>query len=239
MRLHKPSGGDLPNQPRSRIAVPDLSKFYSRSRSSRRLQACGRLLRGPFSFSIGMLPIRSADGWKALTIGIWGVAASAWLRDKSAKARSGSQTVATRHRWAIGAVVVMQLLFSLPIALPGFAPSHDATAHLTNSYLFHRALEQGQFPVRWVEWITPGNGQPLFSYYQVGFYYLVEIVRLAIGGLTTSVKVTLVAIWPLERSSASGRSATTDSLPPPPPPFSFRAAPTSCSMCTCARRFRN
>jgi hypothetical protein len=152
------------------------------------------LARGPFSLVIGPLPIRSTDGWKALTLGVWGLAAGAWLRDRLGRQRLDSAT-RTLHHWTIGALVAFQVMFVLPIALPGFTAGHDATAHLTNSFLFHRALEQGQFPVRWVEWISPGNGQPLFNYYQVGFYYLVQIVQVAVASLTTAVKLTLVLVW--------------------------------------------
>jgi hypothetical protein len=81
----------------------------------------------------------------------------------------------------LGRVLVALLLAAAlapvarPFAGPGFPQGHDAVAHLTNTYRFDRAFEQGQFPVRWVEGIEYGRGQPLFNFYQVGFYYLVEL----------------------------------------------------------------
>ena len=75
MRLHKPRGGNLPTSrdPQSRFLI--LSKFLLALALIEASAGVWTLVRGPFSFSIGMLPIRSADGWKALTIGIWGLAA--------------------------------------------------------------------------------------------------------------------------------------------------------------------
>jgi hypothetical protein len=77
----------------------------------------------------------------------------------------------------------------------GFPVGHDTTAHLTYLYLFDAALAQGQFPVRWVEWITPGHSQPLFSFYQPGFYYAVQLVHALVPSLLLSAKLTILAAW--------------------------------------------
>jgi hypothetical protein len=77
----------------------------------------------------------------------------------------------------------------------GFPLGHDTTAHLTYLYLFDAALAQGQFPVRWVEWIRPGHSQPLFSFYQPGFYYAVQLVHLLVPSLLLSAKLTILVAW--------------------------------------------
>jgi hypothetical protein len=77
----------------------------------------------------------------------------------------------------------------------GFPLGHDTTAHLTYLYLFDAALAQGQFPVRWVEWIRPGHSQPLFSFYQPGFYYAVQLVHVLVPSLLLSAKLTILAAW--------------------------------------------
>jgi hypothetical protein len=86
-----------------------------------------------------------------------------------------------------------------PVALPfvqaGFPQGHDTTAHVTYIYRFDRALAQGQFPVRWVEGTHPGHNQPLFNFYQVGFYYVVEVVHRVIPSLSEAFKTTPVLLW--------------------------------------------
>src|SRR5262249_21326027 len=86
-----------------------------------------------------------------------------------------------------------------PIARPfindDFARGHDATAHLTNVYRFDRAFTQRQIPVRWVEGTGFGHGQPLFNYYQVGFYYGVELLHQLGPSLSVAYKATPVILW--------------------------------------------
>ena len=93
------------------------------------------------------------------------------------------------------------LLFAvlIPVALPftrvDFPQGHDATAHLSNTFRFDRALSQGQWPVRWAEGIRPGQGQPLFNFYQVGFYYLVEMLHATGLPLSVAYKTVPVLLW--------------------------------------------
>ncbi len=100
--------------------------------------------------------------------------------------------------WHLGLIFLLAAAV-LPVALPfadsGFPQGHDTPAHLANLFRFDRALWRGQLPVRWVEGLTAGHGQPLFNFYQVGFYYLVEIPRLAGLPLSSSVKAAPVALW--------------------------------------------
>jgi uncharacterized membrane protein len=94
-----------------------------------------------------------------------------------------------------GAVVISVLTVAPPILHSGFAAGHDTPAHVTYIYLFDRALRQGQFPVRWVEWVAAGHSQPLFNFYQPGLYYLVELVHQIVPSLSMSLKVTVVLLW--------------------------------------------
>jgi hypothetical protein len=84
---------------------------------------------------------------------------------------------------------------AVPLLHPGFPLGHDLPAHLTYVYLFDRALEGGQFPVRWTQGVRIGDGQPLFSFYQPGFYYLVQLVHLIVPSLGTSMKLAIAGLW--------------------------------------------
>lgn len=77
----------------------------------------------------------------------------------------------------------------------GLPNGHDTYAHTTYSKLFSHALSQGQFPVRWVEHAWVGFGQPLFNYYQVGFFYLVSFIHLLLPNITTAIKASTIFIW--------------------------------------------
>jgi hypothetical protein len=84
---------------------------------------------------------------------------------------------------------------ALPFTGPDFPQGHDATAHLTNTYRFDRAFGQGQIPVRWVEGIQHGRGQPLFNFYQAGFYYLVELLHRLGLQLSVAFRAAPVLLW--------------------------------------------
>ena len=93
------------------------------------------------------------------------------------------------------AAVLIAASLAPPLFAPGFPVGHDTTAHLTYLYLFDAALHQGQVPVRWIEGIHPGHSQPLFSFYQPGFYYAVELVHTAVPSLLLSTKLTILGAW--------------------------------------------
>lgn len=78
---------------------------------------------------------------------------------------------------------------------PGLPAGHDTYAHATYSKIFFHSLTQGQFPVRWVEHAWIGFGQPLFNYYQVGFFYLVSAFHLVMPTLTSAIKTAVLFIW--------------------------------------------
>lgn len=110
----------------------------------------------------------------------------------------------TRHPWwkprvpsvaAAIAVAVALWTLAVPLLHAGFPLGHDLPAHLTYTYLFDRAIEGGQFPVRWTQGVRVGDSQPLFSFYQPGFYYLVQLVHLIVPSLGTSMKLAVLALW--------------------------------------------
>ena len=91
------------------------------------------------------------------------------------------------------ALALFQLVF--PFLEAGFRNGHDMSAHVTYARLFDDAIRQGQFPVRWIEGPRRGYSQPLFNFYQVGFYYLVEAVHLVVPRLSLSLTLTLGLLW--------------------------------------------
>ena len=69
---------------------------------------------------------------------------------------------------------------------------HDAGAHLPYLRIFTDALYQGQFPVRWTEWIFRGQNQPLFNFYQPLLYYLAQIPHLLGNNILNSLYLTVL-----------------------------------------------
>lgn len=93
-------------------------------------------------------------------------------------------------------VPILPILIWLPFLLATTMPlGHDLYAHLTYAKLFERALNDGQFPVRWMEWIKPGFSQPLFNFYQVGFYYLASLVNWLPVSFITATKLSILFLW--------------------------------------------
>jgi hypothetical protein len=108
--------------------------------------------------------------------------------------------VAARTTLCTAAVVATLATFGAlvrPLVRSGFPAGHDAPAHLTYTYLFNRALDEGQFPVRWVDGVRPGQSQPLFNFYQPGLYYLIELTHLLVPSLALSLKITVIIAWAL------------------------------------------
>jgi len=114
---------------------------------------------------------------------------------------AGVRSPSTVQTGRAARVFVALLLFAvlIPVALPfvqpDFPQGHDATAHISNMFRFDRALSQGQWPVRWAEGIRPGHGQPVFNFYQVGFYYLVETLHATGLPLSMAYKTVPVLLW--------------------------------------------
>ncbi|OGE32104.1 hypothetical protein A2631_03220 [Candidatus Daviesbacteria bacterium RIFCSPHIGHO2_01_FULL_44_29] len=76
----------------------------------------------------------------------------------------------------------------------GLPSSHDAFAHITYAKIFFQALQEGQFPVRWVDWVQNGYSMPLFNFYQVGFYYLTALFFVFLPSVF-ALKITVYLLW--------------------------------------------
>lgn len=117
-------------------------------------------------------------------------------RSEQSPKRSLNSVVVAAGRWLALLLLVASLA---PVALPfmeaDFPQGHDASAHLTQLFRFDRALEQGQLPVRWSEGIHDGTGQPLFNFYQVGFYYFVELLHQPGIDLSAAYKAAPPLLW--------------------------------------------
>jgi hypothetical protein len=96
---------------------------------------------------------------------------------------------------AVAAVCLVLFTLLLPFLEPGYRNGHDMSAHVTYTYLFDEAIRQGQFPVRWIEGPASGYSQPLFNFYQVGLYYLVEVVHVVVPRLSLSLTLTVGLLW--------------------------------------------
>jgi hypothetical protein len=72
---------------------------------------------------------------------------------------------------------------------------HDVGSHLTYLRIFTDALSQGQFPVRWIEWVQGGQNQPLFNFYQPLLYYIAQIPHLFGADILNSLHQTILFLW--------------------------------------------
>lgn len=95
--------------------------------------------------------------------------------------------------------VILTILITVSAILlfkPGFPLGHDTYAHATYTKLFFNTITtDGQIPVRWVEHIWIGYGQPLFNHYQVGFFYLTSFVHLFTTITLLSIKIVIFILW--------------------------------------------
>lgn len=87
------------------------------------------------------------------------------------------------------------LLLISPLSKSDIFSGHDSGAIIIYAKLFHTAITQGQFPVRVIDWVTPAINQPLFNFYQPGFYYLVELVQLLGVGVVGSINIVVLLLW--------------------------------------------
>jgi hypothetical protein len=133
------------------------------------------------------------DSAKLLNVGVLAGCAGIWLLLQSRIEDSTLNIAFTRL--ALFAAAVSGVALAAPVLRPGFPLAHDAGVHPTHAFLFNQAIGDGQFPVRWVEWIEDGLGQPVFNYYHVGFYYFVELLHVLGPGLDASIKLAIVFLW--------------------------------------------
>ncbi len=91
--------------------------------------------------------------------------------------------------------MIGELWVILALSHTGLPAGHDITAHLTYTKLFNQALLEGQFPVRWIEHIWDGHSQPLFNFYQVGFFYFNYLVSFFTPSTTDSLRFGIMILW--------------------------------------------
>ena len=96
---------------------------------------------------------------------------------------------------AVGASLILFLQFIGPFAKPGLFWGHDSHLHLINLKQFELGFRQGQFPVRVIDWIVPGYNQPLFNFYQPGFFYIYLAPKFLGLSMEIALKVTLISLW--------------------------------------------
>lgn len=98
-------------------------------------------------------------------------------------------------------VLLVIIILTLPayraLLKPGLITGHDIEDHLVRLIEFDRALNDGQFPIRWAGRINFGLGYPFFVFNYPLTYYLTEIVHRF--GLTfiDSIKFVLLISFPL------------------------------------------
>lgn len=83
---------------------------------------------------------------------------------------------------------VILLIVVLPLFQNSYFPMHDDTQP-TRIYLMAQALEDGQFPVRWVQYLGYGYGYPIFNFYAPLPYYVGSIPILLGFDAVDSAKI--------------------------------------------------
>jgi hypothetical protein len=149
----------------------------------------------PFAVRLGPVPVMARDVAGPMTSAAIAALLALALLWPSASRFAGQPGERALTWVAFLAAAWSALALVAPFFRAGFLFGHDGGVHQTYAFLFDRALRQGQFPVRWVEGIGDGRGQPLFNFYQVGFYYLVALVHAGGPALTSSVKLVIAGLW--------------------------------------------
>lgn len=83
---------------------------------------------------------------------------------------------------------VIMMIVVLPLFQNSYFPMHDDTQP-TRIYLMAQALEDGQFPVRWVQYLGYGYGYPIFNFYAPLPYYVGSIPILLGFDAVDSAKI--------------------------------------------------
>ena len=150
---------------------------------------------GGFSATVGPIRITGGSAVKAAATAVFAAAAAWWLIEPLQRASTRSTAARYLSFVAAGTIIAGLVPLLAPYFRTNFLFGHDGGVHQTYAYLFDRAIRQGQLPVRWVEGLGYGLGQPLFNFYQVGFYYLVELIHRTGPPLSVSVKVAIAFAW--------------------------------------------
>ena len=85
-------------------------------------------------------------------------------------------------------ILVTSFFLSIPLTKPGFFTVHD-NQQIARLYVFDRAINTGQFPVRWVDKLGFGFGYPLFVFYPPLVYMIGEIYHTLSFGFIDSIKL--------------------------------------------------
>jgi hypothetical protein len=94
----------------------------------------------------------------------------------------------TERRRAAIVLGVAALAAAWPLFLPWVYDTHDGHYALYNAAQFHRAVEDGHLPVRWLPDLFGGRGIPHFVFHHPLAFYAVELIRLVIPSTIASVK---------------------------------------------------
>lgn len=89
-------------------------------------------------------------------------------------------------------VLIISLGAIRPLFSPGFFPMHD-DVQPARIIAMSRALQEGQFPVRWVGDLGYGYGYPLFNFYGPLPYYAGAAVNLITGDALLATKLMMGA----------------------------------------------
>jgi len=90
-------------------------------------------------------------------------------------------------------ILILSCLPFIGIFLTSLLPhTHDGLVHLARIAAYFKALQDGQFPVRWAGDLNYGYGMPLFNFmYQMPYIISSFVVFLGVG-LVNAFKITLV-----------------------------------------------
>lgn len=91
-----------------------------------------------------------------------------------------------KHFVAILFVIVMSFWAIKPLLSDGYFPMHDDT-QIARVVVMGRALQNGQFPVRWVTGLGYGLGYPIYNFYGPLPYYFGGILNaIGVNGLMST-----------------------------------------------------
>lgn len=88
-------------------------------------------------------------------------------------------------------IVILSYFAINPFFLPGFFPMHDDT-QVARVFEMKQALQDGQFPVRWVANLGYHYGYPIFNFYAPLAYYVGGFMSLIGFDSLTATKIMMV-----------------------------------------------
>lgn len=88
-------------------------------------------------------------------------------------------------------LIILSFLAIRPFFHPGFFPMHD-DLQPSRIFVMYDALQSGQFPVRWVNYLGFGLGYPLFNFYAPLPYYIGAVSKFFIPDTIAAAKIMIV-----------------------------------------------